>query len=172
MCNAWPLLVPSAQGVQTDNDPSNSTIFVGGLDPNATEDVLKQVFTPYGEVVHVKIPVGKRCGFVQYASRFSAEEALLMLQGTMIGGQNVRLSWGRSPSNKQVQDFNQWGAATATAGYYGYGQGYGTYGYATQPQDPNMYGYGTYAGYPNYPQQVSQQPQQEPVKSSLIVDAV
>lgn len=70
------------------------------------------------------------------------------------------------------QDFNQWGAATATAGYYGYGQGYGTYGYATQPQDPNMYGYGTYAGYPNYPQQVSQQPQQEPVKSSLIVDAV
>ncbi|XBI45028.1 hypothetical protein VPH35_109586 [Triticum aestivum] len=63
--------VPSSQGVQTDNDPSNSTIFVGGLDPNATEDVLKQVFTPYGDVVHVKIPVGKRCGFVQYASRFT-----------------------------------------------------------------------------------------------------
>uniref|UniRef100_A0A453N7U8 RRM domain-containing protein n=1 Tax=Aegilops tauschii subsp. strangulata TaxID=200361 RepID=A0A453N7U8_AEGTS len=167
--------VPSSQGVQTDNDPSNSTIFVGGLDPNATEDVLKQVFTPYGDVVHVKIPVGKRCGFVQYASRFSAEEALLMLQGTMIGGQNVRLSWGRSPSNKQVQsqqDFNHWGGATANAGYYGYGQGYGAYGYATQPQDPNMYGYGTYAGYPNYPQQVAQQPQQEPVKSSLSVDAV
>ena len=46
-------------------------IFVGGLDPKATEDVLKQVFTPYGDVVHVKIPVGKRCGFVQYASRFT-----------------------------------------------------------------------------------------------------
>ncbi|KAM3239699.1 hypothetical protein ACQJBY_053411 [Aegilops geniculata] len=167
--------VPSSQGVQTDNDPSNSTIFVGGLDPNPTEDVLKQVFTPYGDVVHVKIPVGKRCGFVQYASRYSAEEALLMLQGTMIGGQNVRLSWGRSPSNKQVQsqqDLNHWGGATANAGYYGYGQGYGAYGYATQPQDPNMYGYGTYAGYSNYPQQVAQQPQQEPVKSSLSVDAI
>ncbi|VAI87544.1 unnamed protein product [Triticum turgidum subsp. durum] len=167
--------VPSSQGVQTDNDPSNSTVFVGGLEPNTTEDVLKQLFTPYGEVVHVKIPVGKRCGFVQYASRSSAEEALLMLQGTMIGGQNVRLSWGRSPSNKQVQsqqDFNQWGGATANAGYYGYGQGYGAYGYAIQPQDSNMYGYGKYAGYPNYAPQVAQQPQQEPVKSSLIVDAV
>ena len=85
-------------------------------------------------ITHVKIPVGKRCGFVQYALRFthfdpylplvcgcmfdvsmhvtvfyycafrsSAEELLVLLQGTLIGGQNVRLSWGRSPSNKQVQ---------------------------------------------------------------------
>jgi hypothetical protein len=46
-------------------------IFVGGLDPNVTEDVLKHVFAPYGEVVHVKIPVGKRCGFVQFATRLA-----------------------------------------------------------------------------------------------------
>jgi len=121
---------------------------------------LKQVFSPYGEVVHVKIPVGKRCGFVQYALRSSAEELLVLLQGTLIGGQNVRLSWGRSPSNKQVQqqDSNQW--AGATTGYYGYGQGYEAYGYP-QSQDPNMYGYGAYAGYQNYQQQpVPQQPQQ------------
>ncbi|NP_001141359.1 Polyadenylate-binding protein RBP45-like [Zea mays] len=153
--------VPSAQGVQSDNDPNNTTIFVGGLDPNVTEDMLKQVFTPYGDVVHVKIPVGKRCGFVQYANRSSAEEALVILQGTLVGGQNVRLSWGRSPSNKQVQDSNQW--AGANAGYYGYGQGYEAYGYP-QSQDPNMYNYGAgaYAGYPNYQQQpVAQQPPQQ-----------
>ncbi|KAG8046680.1 hypothetical protein GUJ93_ZPchr0008g12942 [Zizania palustris] len=154
--------VPSAQGVQSDNDPNNTTIFVGGLDSNVTEDVLKQVFTPYGDVVHVKIPIGKRCGFVQYSNRSSAEEALQILQGTLVGGQNVRLSWGRSPSNKQVQpqqDSNQWGGATS--GYYGYGQGYDGYGYA-QPQDPNMYGYGGYAGYPNYQQPpLTQQPQQQ-----------
>ncbi|XP_062183938.1 RNA-binding protein L-like [Phragmites australis] len=154
--------VPNAQGAQSENDPNNTTIFVGGLDPNVTEDVLRQVFAPYGEVVHVKIPVGKRCGFVQFVTRPSAEQALLMLQGTLIGGQNVRLSWGRSLSNKQTQpqqEPNQWGASAG--GYYGgYGQGYEAYGggYA-QPQDPNMYGY---AGYPNYQQQpVAQQPQQQ-----------
>ncbi|XP_062195143.1 RNA-binding protein L-like isoform X1 [Phragmites australis] len=156
--------VPSAQGVQSDNDPNNTTIFVGGLDPNVTEDILRQVFMPYGEVVHVKIPVGKRCGFVQYATRSSAEEALVILQGTLIGGQNVRLSWGRSPSNKQTQpqqDSNQW--AGANPGYYGYGQGYEAYGYAQpQSQDPNIYGYGAYTGYPNYQQQpVAQHPQQQ-----------
>ncbi|KAK3143660.1 hypothetical protein QOZ80_4AG0303250 [Eleusine coracana subsp. coracana] len=159
--------VPNAQGAQSENDPSNTTIFVGGLDPNVTEDVLKQVFAPYGEVVHVKIPIGKRCGFVQFATRPSAEQALQMLQGTLIGGQNVRLSWGRSLSNKQAQpqqEANHWGAGMGAGGYYGgYGQGYEAYGggYA-QPQDPNMYGYGGYAGYPNYQQQsVAQQPQQQ-----------
>ena len=44
-------------------------IFVGGLDSNISDDQLRQVFSQYGELVHVKIPVGKRCGFVQFADR-------------------------------------------------------------------------------------------------------
>jgi RNA recognition motif-containing protein len=44
-------------------------IFVGGLDANVTDDLLKQVFGQFGELIHVKIPLGKRCGFVQFASR-------------------------------------------------------------------------------------------------------
>lgn len=132
-----------------ESDPTNTTIFVGGLDPNVTDDQLRQVFSQYGELVHVKIPVGKRCGFVQFANRPCAEQALSLLNGTMIGGQNVRLSWGRSPSNKQTQaDPNQW-----NGGFYGYGQGYDPYGYtaAAPPQDPSMY-YGGYPGYGNYQQ--------------------
>ncbi|XP_048559254.1 RNA-binding protein L-like [Triticum urartu] len=163
-----PIPNTNTQGAQSDNDPNNTTIFVGGLDPNVTEDALKQVFAPYGEVVHVKIPVGKRCGFVQYANRPSAEQALQLLQGTLVGGQNVRLSWGRSPSNKQTQpqEASQWGAgaaAGAAGGYYaGYGQGYEAYGQGyAQPQDPNLYGYGAYAGYPNY-QQPAAAPQPPP----------
>lgn len=136
------------QGTQGESDPNNTTVFVGGLDPNVTDDHLKQVFSQYGEVVHVKIPVGKRCGFVQFADRSCAEQALSNLNGTLLGGQNIRLSWGRNPSNKQ-SDQNQWGSA-----YYGYTQGYESYGGYAPPQDPNMY-YGGYPGYANY-----QQPQQ------------
>ncbi|KAM0868389.1 hypothetical protein ACQ4PT_041373 [Festuca glaucescens] len=161
----------NTQGAQSDNDPNNTTIFVGGLDPNVTEDALKLVFAPFGEVIHVKIPVGKRCGFVQFINRPSAEQALQLLQGTLIGGQNVRLSWGRSPSNKQTQpqqESNQWGAGAGAAagGYYaGYGQGYS--GYA-QPQDPNMYGYGAYPGYPNYQQPAAGQQPPQQVKFLII----
>ncbi|KAE9591450.1 hypothetical protein Lal_00039086 [Lupinus albus] len=153
---------PQGQGSQNENDPNNTTIFVGNLDPNATDDYLRQVFSQYGELVHVKIPSGKRCGFVQFADRSCAEEALRVLNGTLLGGQNVRLSWGRSPANKQAQpDSNQWNGG-GNGGYHGYPQqGYENYGYAAPPaaaaQDPNLYG--SYpAGYANYqpPQQQQQ----------------
>ncbi|XP_043691742.1 polyadenylate-binding protein RBP45-like isoform X1 [Telopea speciosissima] len=146
----------NAQGTQNENEANNTTIFVGGLDSNVTEDHLRQIFGQFGDLVHVKIPMGKRCGFVQFAIRACAEEALMMLDGTPLGGQNIRLSWGRSPSNKQAAsvvqpqpDQNQWNGG----GYYGYAQGYESYGYAPAPQDPNMYSYGAYPGYGNYQQQ-------------------
>ena len=40
--------------------------------------------------------------------RSCAEEALRMLNGTQLGGQSMRLSWGRSTSNKQVGQIFWW----------------------------------------------------------------
>ncbi|KAB2083513.1 hypothetical protein E1A91_A05G278700v1 [Gossypium mustelinum] len=144
----------NGNSTQSDGDSSNTTIFVGGLDPNVTEGDLRQPFSQYGEIVSVKIPVGKGCGFVQYANRNNAEEALQKLNGMVIGKQTVRLSWGRSPANKQFRgDYgNQWGGA-----YYG-GQVYDGYGYAVPPpHDPGMYAaaYGAYPIYGSHQQQVS-----------------
>ncbi|ESQ54571.1 hypothetical protein EUTSA_v10025342mg [Eutrema salsugineum] len=154
----------NSQGNPGESDPTNTTIFVGALDQSVTEDVLKSVFGQFGELVHVKIPAGKRCGFVQYANRGSAEQALSMLNGTQLGGQSIRLSWGRSPSNKQTQsDQAQYGGGGGGGGYYGYPpQGYEAYGYAPPPQDPNAY-YGGYpgAGYGNYQQPGGYQQQQQ-----------
>ncbi|XP_021767656.1 polyadenylate-binding protein RBP47C-like [Chenopodium quinoa] len=146
----------AGQGSQSEGDSSNTTIFVGGLDPSVTDEDLRQPFSQYGEIVSVKIPVGKGCGFVQFANRGHAEEALNKLNGSVIGKQTVRLSWGRNPANKQSRgDYgNQW-----NGGYYG-GHIYdGGYGYLPHPHDPSMYAaaaaaYGAYPVYGNQ-QQVS-----------------
>ncbi|KAL6504653.1 Polyadenylate-binding protein rbp47c' [Orobanche hederae] len=145
-----------AQGSQSDGDSVNATIFVGGLDPNVTDEDLRQPFSQYGEIVSVKIPVGKGCGFVQFANRNDAEEALQQLSGTTIGKQPVRLSWGRNLANKQSRaDFrNQW-----TGPYYG-PPFFDGYRYAVPPpHDPSMYAaaaaYGAYPIYGTHPQQVS-----------------
>ncbi|TYJ20772.1 hypothetical protein E1A91_A08G019300v1 [Gossypium mustelinum] len=138
-----------------DNDQTNTTIFVGNLDLNVTEEVLKQFFLPLGEIVCVKIPATKGCGYVQFANRNSAEEAIRRMQGQMIGQQVVQITWGRIPTANQDLigswgaqiDPNQWNA------YYGYGQGYDAYSYGAT-QDPSLYAYGAYAGYAQYPQQV------------------
>ncbi|OUZ99818.1 RNA recognition motif domain [Macleaya cordata] len=149
----------SAQGFQSDGDSTNTTIFVGGLDPTVTDEDLRQSFSQYGEIVSVKIPLGKGCGFVQFANRNNAEEALQRLTGTIIGKQTVRLSWGRNPANKQsrADPGSQWSGPA----YYG-GQVY-DYGYAAPvAQDPNMYAaaaaaatYGAYPVYGSHQQQVS-----------------
>lgn len=134
-------------GSQSDGDSTNTTIFVGGLDPNVTDDELRQPFSQYGEIFSVKIPVGKGCGFVQFANRSNAEEALQKLNGTVVGNQTVRLSWGRNPANKQLRaEFgSQWSGA-----YYG-GRMYDGYGYAIpHPHDPGMYAAAAYGAYPLY----------------------
>ncbi|KAI4295629.1 hypothetical protein L6164_035653 [Bauhinia variegata] len=125
-----------AQGSQSDGEFSNTTIFVGGLDSDVSDEDLRQPFLQFGEVVSVKIPVGKGCGFVQFADRKNAEEAIQGLNGTVIGKQTVRLSWGRTPGNKhwRADSNNQW-----NGNHYG-AQGYGSHGYAVrQNHDVNMH---------------------------------
>ncbi|PWA36604.1 polyadenylate-binding protein RBP45 [Artemisia annua] len=120
----------NTQGTPNDDDPNNTTVFVGGLDSSVTDEHLKQVFSQYGQLLHVKIPVGKRCGFVQFAERSCAEEALRMLQGTQFGGQTVRLSWGRSPASKQPQ--------VEQSQFNGYAAGYGGYPQVQQQPQPQQ----------------------------------
>ncbi|CAA6658872.1 unnamed protein product [Spirodela intermedia] len=140
-----------SQGLPTDGDSSNTTVFVGGLDPNVSEDDLRQSFSECGDIASVKIPVGKQCGFVQFVQRSSAEEALNKLNGTTIGKQMVRLSGAATPPIDRADSSGQW-----SNGYYG-GQVYGGYGYAASPHDPGMYAaaYGAYPPLYGSQQQVS-----------------
>ncbi|GLT61281.1 hypothetical protein SLA2020_340000 [Shorea laevis] len=150
-----PLYTTPVPAPPVDSDANNTKIFVDNLDPNVTEEELKQTFLQFGEIVYVKIPVGKGCGFVQFGTRASAEDAIQKMQGKMIGQQIVRISWGRSPTAKQdlpgswgqQVDPSQWSA------YYGYGQGYDAYTYGAT-HDPSLYAYSSYPGYAQYPQQV------------------
>ena len=126
-------------------DPTNTTVFVGGLDAMVTEDELRGIFDRFGELVYVKIPHGKNCGFVQFVHRANAEAAIAGANGTTVGRQQVRLSWGRSNSGRGAMAA---AAAAAASGYgYGaYGGGYGAYyGYPQAPPQP-----GAYYAYPGY----------------------
>lgn len=44
---------------------------MGGLDSEVGDEELRHTFSQFGEVISVKIPVGKGCGFVQFADRYS-----------------------------------------------------------------------------------------------------
>ncbi|KAL6647618.1 hypothetical protein ACP70R_015055 [Stipagrostis hirtigluma subsp. patula] len=91
-----------SQGTNSDQDPNNSRLFVGCLDQSVNEEDLKQTFSPYGELVDVKVLEGKGCGFVTYSDRASAEEAMRSLNGSQLRGNTIKLSWGRRLANKQI----------------------------------------------------------------------
>ncbi|KAM7497186.1 hypothetical protein LguiA_021600 [Lonicera macranthoides] len=155
-----PVYTPPVQTIPVDNDINNTTIFIGNLDPNVTEEELRQIFFQFGEIVSVKIPAARGCGFVQFGARASAEDAIQRTQGTVIGQQAVRVSWGRSPTSKQdiAGVWGQQADPSQYSAYYGYGQGYdaSSYAYGATAQDPSLYAYGAYTGYVQYPQQASQ----------------
>lgn len=93
---------------QPYNDPTNTTVFVGGLSSEVSEQTLFTLFKPFGIIQQIKIPPGKNCGFVKYSTREEAEEAIAAMQGFIIGGNRVRLSWGRvSMSNKKFHHQQQ-----------------------------------------------------------------
>lgn len=82
----------------SDFDTSNTTLFIGGLSGGVTEDELRAVFGRFGDIIYVKIPAGKGCGFVQFVLRVAAEQALAAMNGQALGGGAIRISWGRSSS--------------------------------------------------------------------------
>ncbi|KAJ4878300.1 Polyadenylate-binding protein RBP47C [Raphanus sativus] len=140
--------MPNGGAAPRDVDSLNTTIFVGGLDANVTDEDLRQPFAGFGEIVSVKIPIGKGCGFIQFVNRENAEEALEKLNGSVIGKQTVRLSWGRNQGNKQPRGGygDQWVEPFYRGQYYNNGYGY----MLAPPVDPRMYGAAPYGAYPMY----------------------
>lgn len=61
-------------------------------------------FNHFGEIAYCKIPPGKGCGFVQYLRRADAEVAIAKMHDFPIHGKSrIRVSWGRSQGDKQVE---------------------------------------------------------------------
>ncbi|OBA20413.1 RNA-binding domain-containing protein, partial [Metschnikowia bicuspidata var. bicuspidata NRRL YB-4993] len=89
-------------------DSGNTTVFVGGLLAEVSDQTLYTLFKPFGAIVQIKLPPGKNCGFVRYSSREEAQNAINSMEGFVIGGRRVRLGWGRiGPSNKKFQQHQQ-----------------------------------------------------------------
>ena len=64
----------------SDYDPTNTTLFIGGLSSSVTEEDLGVLFGRYGDIVYTKIPPGKGCGFAQFVQRAAAEAAMGQMQ--------------------------------------------------------------------------------------------
>ncbi|OHB61338.1 MAG: RNA-binding protein [Planctomycetes bacterium RBG_13_46_10] len=73
-------------------------IYAGNLSFDVTEDELKELFTPYGEVTEVRLIMDKFSGktkgfgFVEMPSKEEAEKAIAELNGKDMGGRAITVN--------------------------------------------------------------------------------
>lgn len=137
----------------------NTTVFVGNLDPSVTEDQLHNHFQGFGNIIQVKIPPNRGCGFVKYDNRESAEKALATLHGSTLAGLRIRLDWGKANASGRRHsglamgmDPSMGGYTTMQAQQYYYAQWQ-----AQQQAQAYYYRYGAQAPMYVMPQQAMQQ---------------
>lgn len=82
-------------------DPNIMTLYVGGINQNISEEDLRDVFYPYGEIKSIKKIDKRNCAFVTYTSRDAAERAASRLANQLVvKGEKLRLMWGKPQNSK------------------------------------------------------------------------
>ncbi|KAJ2571534.1 E3 ubiquitin-protein ligase pub1 [Coemansia sp. RSA 1813] len=96
---------------QTPTDPSVKSLYVGNLDPNITEQILREAFSSVRPVVSVKIIPDRRqasgglnYGFVEFADHQDANIALQNLNGRRIFECEIRVNWALNNGSQTHED--------------------------------------------------------------------
>ena len=91
-----------------------TSIYVGNLPYQLTDDELRQAFTDFGEVESVKIVSdrfsgqSKGFGFVEMPSQAEAEEAIKALDGSALKGRNIKVNKARPKGEGKPRKSNRW----------------------------------------------------------------
>ncbi|TNM99739.1 hypothetical protein fugu_012772 [Takifugu bimaculatus] len=84
--------------IVTQSSPHNCTVYCGGIQSGLTEHLMQQTFSPFGQIMEIRVFPDKGYSFVN---------------GTVIEGNLVKCFWGKeSPDmqkNSQQVEYNYWG---------------------------------------------------------------
>lgn len=76
------------------------TVWVGNLPIGTTEQELRNLFGGFGEIENVKLLHEKNCAFIRFGEIGEAIDAHTKMQGRFIGGQQLKMGWGKPDENK------------------------------------------------------------------------
>lgn len=72
--------------------PFNTTVYVGNLPPQTTQEDLMPFFQPFGFVVDMRLQADRGFAFVKMESHEKAASAIVRLAGTMINGRAAKVT--------------------------------------------------------------------------------
>uniref|UniRef100_I3JVP6 Nucleolysin TIAR n=1 Tax=Oreochromis niloticus TaxID=8128 RepID=I3JVP6_ORENI len=99
--------------VVNQSSPQNCTVYCGGIQSGLSEHLMRQTFSPFGQIMEVRVFPEKGYSFIRFSSHDSAAHAIVSVNGTVIEGHVVKCFWGKeSPDmakSPQQVDYSQWG---------------------------------------------------------------
>jgi len=80
------------------------TVWIGGLHASTSEQELYRIFGAFGHVENIKSLPQKNCAFVRFGSLDDAIRAHTNMTGKYIGGQLVKIGWGKPDAVAKEQE--------------------------------------------------------------------
>ncbi|CAK9299106.1 unnamed protein product [Gordionus sp. m RMFG-2023] len=75
--------------------PSNTTVYCGGIQSGLTEQMIRENFHKFGDIIDVRIFKEKGYAFIKFLKKESACNAIVSVNNTQISGFGVKCSWGK-----------------------------------------------------------------------------
>ncbi|XP_061185867.1 nucleolysin TIAR-like [Saccostrea echinata] len=141
----------SYEEVYSLSSSTNCTVYCGGIGPGVTEEAIKSAFNTYGTIQEIRVFKEKGYAFIRFSNKESATKAICGVNGTVIGENMVKCSWG-----KESNDPNQSGGGAGSPSQMSQSGSQGPSQYGGQYY--NM-GYGYQPAYPSYMPQQQYMPQ-------------
>uniref|UniRef100_A0AAZ3PD25 RRM domain-containing protein n=1 Tax=Oncorhynchus tshawytscha TaxID=74940 RepID=A0AAZ3PD25_ONCTS len=85
--------------VVNQSSPSNCTVYCGGVGTGLTEQLMRQTFSPFGQIMEIRVFPDKGYSFVRFTSHEGAAHAIVSVNGTSIEGHMVKCYWGKETTD-------------------------------------------------------------------------
>ncbi|KAM6965191.1 cytotoxic granule associated RNA binding protein TIA1-like isoform 2-T2 [Aplochiton taeniatus] len=85
----------SFEDVVNQSSPSNCTVYCGGVSTGLTEQLMRQTFSPFGQIMEIRVFPDKGYSFVRFNTHESAAHAIVSVNGTSLEGHMVKCYWGK-----------------------------------------------------------------------------
>jgi nucleolysin TIA-1/TIAR len=98
---------PDVQIVMAQSPPTNTTIYVGNLAPDTTDQHLREAFSEFGFIEEIRLQKDKGYAFLRFQTHENAARAIVYGNGRTVNNRQVKCAWGK--------DRTQTAAGTPTA---------------------------------------------------------
>jgi RNA recognition motif-containing protein len=81
-----------------ENGVVSTSLWIGNVDPNVSEETLNEMFAAFGPLSNVRCLPEKYCAFVNFKLKEDAQKAMLDLQGKNLEGQRLLIKYPDNPN--------------------------------------------------------------------------